>query len=342
MSINVVTGGSGFIGQHLVDQLLAHGKEVRILDMEAPPVLKPGATFIQGSVTDRALVDSVLSDARFVYHTAAIPHLWSPDPALYQEVNVNGTKTVLEAAANAGVERLVHTSSSSVLIDRSIGDDLVILDESHQTLKDRLFGHYAKSKWQAEALVQSFADRLPIVVVMPTLPLGPGDRHGTPPTRMLQDFINGEAPAYVDCLLNVIDVRDVAAGHVLACERGQPSERYILNHHAVDMVTFLRHLEELTGRPMPRLCIPKTAAVLASAVDEAWSTLVSKCVPRAPLAGTRMGIRPVRFSSHLARTKLNLPKTPLLRTLIDAVSWLSEGGQITAPQGKSTLVFSGR
>ena len=342
MSISVVTGGSGFIGQHLIDQLLAQGQTVRILDVEAPPISKPRATFIQGSVTDRALVDSVVSDARFVYHTAAIPHLWSPDPALYQDVNVNGTKTVLEAAANAGVERLIHTSSSSVLIDRGIGDDPVILDESHQTLKDHLFGHYARSKWQAEALVQSYADRLPIVVVMPTLPLGPGDRHGTPPTRMLQDFINGEAPAYIDCLLNVIDVRDVAAGHVLACEHGQPGRRYILNHHTVDMVTFLRHLEDLTGRAMPKLRIPKTAAVLASAVDEAWSTWVSKSVPRAPLSGTRMGIRPVRFNSDLARTTLSLPKTPLLRTLIDAVSWLSETGRITTPQGKSTLVFSGR
>jgi len=342
LSISVVTGGSGFIGQHLVDQLLAQGEQVRILDLEAPTVSKSGTTFVQGSITDRALVETVFKDARFVYHTAAIPYLWAPDPSIYQEVNVDGTRIVLEAASRAGVERLVHTSSSSVLIDRMIGDDVAIVDETHHTSKNHLLGHYARSKWEAEALVRDYVDRLPIVVVMPTLPLGPGDRHGTPPTRMLQDFMNGKAPAYIDCLLNIIDVRDVAAGHVLACKRGQPGQRYILNHHAVDMSVFLQHLEELTGRAMPRWRIPKTAAVFASAIDEAWSTFVSKCAPKAPLSGTRMGIRSVRFDSKLAEITLGLPRTPLLRTLIDAVSWLSESDHVTTAHGKPTLVFSGR
>lgn len=342
MSISVVTGGSGFIGQHLVDLLLAQGEDVRIIDLEPPSVLKTGTTFIQGSVTDRVLVETVLNNARFVYHTAAIPHLWAPDPAIYQEVNVNGTRTVLEAAVKAGVERVVHTSSSSVLIDRTIGDELDMVDETRDTTKENLFGHYARSKWQAETLALDYVDRLPVVVVMPTLPLGPGDRNGTPPTRMLQDFINGKAPAYINCLLNIVDVRDVAAGHVLACERGQPGQRYILNHHAIDMVVFLQYLEELTGRAMPRWRIPKTAAVLASAVDEAWSTFISRCAPTAPFSGTRMGIRSVRFDSKLAETDLGLPRTPLLRTLIDAVNWLSERHRVTTARGKPTLVFSGR
>ncbi len=342
MSIAVVTGGSGFIGQHLVDQLLARGETVRIVDLEAPPMMQAGVTFIQGSVTDRTLVDAAIEGARYVYHTAAIPHLWVPDPLVYQEVNVDGTRTVFEAAAKAGVERVVHTSSAAVLTGRNIGGDLVTLDETHETAETCLFGHYAKSKWRAEALAKRYADRLSIVVVRPTLPLGPGDRHMTPPTCMLQDFINGDAPAYMDCLLNIIDVRDVAAGHILACARGRSGQRYILNQHAVDMATFLRHLEALTGRAMPRCRIPGMIALLASAANEAWSTLVTKRAPRAPLAGTRMGVRPVRFSNHLARAMLGLPSTPLLQTLIDAVSWLSERNHLAASQEKSALVFSER
>lgn len=341
MSVSVVTGGSGFIGQHIVDRLLAKGETVRILDLEAPPILQPGVSLIRGSVTDRALVEAALEGARIVYHTAAIPHLWVPDPAIYREVNVGGTRTVFEAALKAGVERVVHTSSSTVLIDRPIGDIPVVLDETHRTREEHLLGHYAKSKWQAEALAKRYADRLSIVVVMPTLPLGPGDRHLTPPTRMLQDFMSGKTPAFIDCLLNIVDVRDVALGHVLASERGQPGQRYILNQHAVDMATFLQHLEELTGRAMPRWRLPKAAAVLASAADEAWSTLVTGRAPRAPLAGTRIGVRPVRFDNRLAKSALDFPKTPLLQTLIDAVSWLSESDGIAAPREKSALVFSG-
>lgn len=342
MSISLVTGGSGFIGQHLVDQLLVRGDTVRILDLVPPPVLKPGATFIQGSVTDRASVDLAIKGVLHVYHTAAIPHLWAPDSAVYQDVNVNGTRTVFEAALKAGVERIVHTSSSCVLTGRHLGHSPILVDERDEALEEQLFGHYARSKWRAEMLAKSYADRLQVVIVLPTLPLGPGDRHMTPPTRMLRDVMNGKTPAYIDCLLNIVDVRDVAAGHVLACERGRSGQRYILNQHAVDMAKFLRHLEAMTGRSMPRWRIPNAVALLASTIDETWSSLVSKQVPRAPLAGTQMAVRQVRFDNHLARTRLEFPETPLLKTLIDAVGWLAERDHIMAPREKASLVFSGR
>lgn len=342
MTISVVTGGSGFIGQHLVDQLLARGETVRILDLVPPPYLAKGATFIQGSINDQTLTRDVMDGARHVYHTAAIPHLWTPDPAAYQEVNVNGTRTVFEAALHAGAERIVHTSSSSILNGRHLGDGRVVIDERGETREDHLFGHYARSKWRAERLAMSYTDRLEVVVVMPTLPLGPGDRHMTPPTRMLRDFMNGEAPAFIDCLLNIVDVRDVAAGHVLACERGRSGQRFILNQHSVAMETFLHHLENLTGSVMPSWRIPKAVALIASAANEAWSTCVSKRAPKAPLAGTRMGLKRVSFDNHLARSALNFPETPLLKTLIDAVSWLAEAGRIVISEEKSSLVLSER
>ncbi len=338
----MVTGGSGFIGQHLVDQLLAKGETVRIFDVETPPVIRAGVTFVRGSVTDRALVERVIDGARHVYHTAAIPQLWAPDPAVYQQINVDGTKIVLEAAVKAGVERVVHTSSSAVLTGRHIGPGHTVVDETLQTYEHHLFGHYARSKWRAESVASSFSDRLSIVIVMPTLPFGPGDRRLTPPTRMLVDFINGRTPAYMDCLLNIIDVRDVAAGHILACERGRCGQRYILNQHTVDMASFLQQLRELTGRTMPHWRLPPKAALFASMIDEAWSTLVTKRIPRAPIAGTCMGGRPVEFSNRLAQTQLGCPSTPLLQTLIDAVSWLSERDRITVSHEKPSLVFSGR
>ena len=342
MSINVVTGGSGFIGQHLVARLLAKGETVRIVDLEAPPAKQAGVTFFKGCITDEAVVGAAMEGARFVYHTAAIPHLWAPDPAIYQEINVEGSRAVFEAALSAGVTKVIHTSSSSVLMDRKVGRGSIVLDETHRTSEQDLFGHYAKSKWRAEAVAKAYADRLSIVVVMPTLPLGPGDRHMTPPTRMLQDFIEGKAPAYINCLLNIADVRDVATGHILACEHGRPGKRYLLNQHTIDMMTFLRLLETLTGRDMPHWCLPQALALIASAADEAWSTHVTHRAPMAPLAGTRMAARPVKFCNHLAKEVLGLPETPLLQTLIDAVAWLAKGDHATANGEKLPLAFSGR
>lgn len=339
MSISLVTGGSGFIGQHLVDQLLAKGDRVRILDIEPPSARRAGVSFIQGSVTDRHVVEEAVSGVRHIYHTAAIPYLWAPDPVAFHEINVVGTEIVIKAALRGGVERVVHTSSATVLTSRHAHHGSAILDETRHTREQDLFGHYARSKWRAETLVLSYRDRLSVVVVMPTLPLGPGDRHLTPPTRMLLDFVNGRNPVFADCLLNIIDVRDVAAGHLFACERGRSGQRYILNQHGVAMAAFLQHLEEITGHTMPRWRIPKLAALVASAAAEAWSDLVTKQAPRAPLAGTRMSLLPLAFDSQLARTELGLPATPLVETLSDAVAWLAEAGHLSGTIEKPALAF---
>lgn len=339
MSLSLVTGGSGFIGQHLVDQLLARGETVRILDLEPPALSRAGVTFVQGSVTDPKAVGQAIQGARYVYHTAAIPHLWMPDPDIYREVNVEGTKTVFEAAFGAGVERILHTSSSCVLIGRHLERGPVLLDERGVLRDEDLLGHYARSKWQAERVAMGYADRMSVIVLMPTLPLGPGDGNMTPPTRMLCDVMNGKTPAFLDCLLNIVDVRDVAAGHVLACERGRPGERYLLNQHSIDMATFLRRLGALTGAPMPRWRIPRAAALCASAADETWSTLVSKRAPRAPFAGLRMALKRVRFDNSLAKSTFGFPATPLLKTLRDAVNWLAENDLIAAPPEKRSLAL---
>lgn len=163
MSISLVTGGSGFIGQHLVDQLLARGDHVRILDVEPPSAKRADVSFIKGSVTDRHVVEEAVSGVRHIYHTAAIPYLWAPDPAIFHEVNVVGTEIVIEAALKGGVERVVHTSSATVLTSRHADHGLAILDETRHTREQDLFGHYARSKWRAETLALSYGDRLPLL-----------------------------------------------------------------------------------------------------------------------------------------------------------------------------------
>lgn len=339
MRTSLVTGGSGFIGQHLVEQLVADGERVRILDLEPPARRQADVEFVQGSITDRPIVDEAMAGARHVYHTAAIPHLWIPVPSMFEEVNVGGTRIVFEAALKAGVERVIHTSSATVLTGGIAGGERVTLDERHRTEVLDLIGHYARSKWQAEQVALGFADRLPVVVVLPTLPLGPGDGHLTPPTRMLMDFLSGRNRAYIDSILNVIDVRDVAAGHRLAARFGRPGERYILNRHSLEMTSFLQHLEAITGRPMPKRRLPALAAVCLSAVFETWSNVVSGRAPIAPFAGTRMGVLPIAFDGRRAETELCLPHTPLIATLRDAIAWLSRTACLPAEIEASGFAF---
>ena len=339
MTLSLVTGGSGFIGQHLVDQLVAKGDTVRILDLEPPSKRLAGTTFIQGSITDHVVLKDALDGVDHVYNLAAIPHLWIPNPEMYTDVNVSGTRRVFEGALKAGVQRVVHTSSSTVLIGGIQEQQVVTIDETHQTMKEELVGHYARSKWEAERVALSFADQMSVVVVIPTLPIGPGDRHLTPPTRMLLDFINGRNRAFVDSILNIIDVRDVAAGHRLAATHGRSGERYILNRHSLEMRAFLRELETITGRTMPRWRVPISIAVLFSAVLETWSNLISGRMPIAPLAGTRMSMQPIVFDGGRAASELGLPATPLFNTLRDAIIWLARSDHLIDEIDLSTFAY---
>jgi dihydroflavonol-4-reductase len=327
MSISLVTGGSGFIGGHLVAELLAAGETVRILDLRRPETLPQDAAFIEGSITDPRIVGEAMASVRHVYHTAGIPDLWLAEPKRYQEVNVDGTRIVLEAAAAAGVERLIHTSSATVLIAR--GDRRPItLDERRMTAEGDLIGAYARAKWRAERLALAFGDRLSVVVTLPALPLGPDDRALTPPTRMLLDFARGRNPAYIDCILNLADVRDMARGHVLAAKNGRSGERYLLSCRSVAMTDFLALVARLSGRKPPRFKAPKALAWLASLIEqEALSRLTGR-PPKAPFAGTRLALRPVTLDGSRAMAALGLVATPLEQTLADALAWLAEAGHL--------------
>lgn len=328
----LITGGCGFIGRHLVARLSERGEGVRVLDEGPFDDLPEGVEKVSGSITDPDAVGRAMAGVRTLFHLAAYPHLWAPRRDLYQEVNVEGTRRVLEAAAAAGVGRIVHTSSLTALIGR--GDDRrgQWIDESAQPGLDDLLGPYCRSKFLAERAALDAAGRgLPVVVVVPTLPVGPGDRNVSPPTRMIRDFVEGRAPAYLDCTLNLIDVRDVAAGHLAAAERGQIGERYILGHENLQMAEFIALLRAVTGLPIRTWPIPYALAYLFARLDETLAGLVTHRPPRAPLSGVRLAKASGRFDSSKAVRELGLPQSPIRGALSDALRWMACRGLITRP-----------
>lgn len=329
---DLVTGGGGFIGHHLVELLLKRGETVRVLDLEpglgADRSLPPQVEVVVGSVTDDHAVREAMGGVRRVFHLAGNPNLWARRKDVFERVNHHGTRLLLAEAARQGVARFVHTSSGAILFrrpKRGNGGD-------RPTLSD-MPGPYCRSKFLAEQEALAAARRgQPVVVVNPTLPMGPGDRRLTPPTRMIVDFINGDTPAFVDFELNVIDVRDVAAGHLLAAEIGQPGERYLLgsacNHRLSEVLAVL---EETTGVPMPRRRVPYILALAVAAVSETIADRFTGKSPKATLSGVRLTRRPPAVELVQPAHALGLKPRPLRETLCDAARWLAAAGHLRRP-----------
>jgi len=332
----LVTGGCGFIGRHLVGQLRARGDAVRVLDLGPFEDLPEGVEAIVGSITDPGVVRRAVEDAETVYHLAAYPHLWARPRRLYDEVNLKGTQNLLAAAKAAGVARFVHGSSLTVLMSRTSSRGEVRIDETCETRLEGMLGPYCRSKYLAEraALAAAASDGggLPLVAVLPTLPVGPGDRNTTTPSRMILDFVNGRAPAYLDCRLNLIDVRDLAAGFIAAAERGRTGERYILSNKNMLLTDLLNVLSEIIKLPINRARrIPYGLARAAAWVDEAIADLVTHLPPRTPVTGVRLAGVPALFDSTNARRDLGLPQSPIRDALRDQLRWLRAQGWITRP-----------
>jgi len=213
----LVTGGSGFIGQHLVAALLRNGRRVRILDIQPPTCELEGAQFLRGSVLDPAKVREAVSGVEEVYHLAALPGMWVPRKQDFHTVNCLGTEVVIAAARDRGVSRLLHCSTESILFSASNNDRFVA--EHVSTTLEEMPGAYTRSKMAAEQrALKAAASGFPVVVASPTMPIG-NDRSLTPPALMLQYFINRRIQFYLDFVVNLVDVQDVAEGLVLAMQR---------------------------------------------------------------------------------------------------------------------------
>lgn len=329
-----VTGASGFIGANLVHELVAQGHHVRALVRPGSDLRGLGGVnceLVKGDVQDPAALRDGLRDCAWCFHVAASYHLWLRDYAPMYAANVEGTRNVLQAAADAGCQRIVYTSTVGCIgLPVEEKGKVFPTDESSPTFESQMSNHYKRSKWQAEAVAAQFArEGLPIVIVNPSAPVGPRDVKPTPTGQMIVDFLNRAMPAYLDTGLNWVHVRDVALGHILAAERGQVGQRYILGHAQGNwtMKQALDVLAEITGLPAPQFRVPYSVALAAAHVNEALSALTGK-PPKAPVAGVRMAKYKMWFNPAKAIRDLRLPQTPPKQALADAVEWFRATGYI--------------
>jgi dihydroflavonol-4-reductase len=322
----LVTGGTGFIGANVARELTAAGATVRVLarsrgDHRALAGVK--VELVEGDLLDALSVRRAVRGVQAVYHVAADYRLWTPDPATLYRTNVEGTRVVLEAAGETGVRRVVHTSSVGAL---GIPKDGRPGTETTPVALADMVGHYKRSKFLAEQVALEFARRgLPVVIVNPSAPVGPWDVKPTPTGQMVVDFLRGRMVASLDTGLNVVHVRDVARGHLLAAERGTPGERYILGHRDLSLADIFGILAELTGRRPPRVRVPYAVAWLGAACCEGVSRLTGR-PPAVPLTAVRMARKRMYFSPARAVRELGLPQTDVRQALADAVAWFEAHG----------------
>lgn len=259
-----------------------------------------------------------------VFHVAADYRLWARDGTELYRSNVDGTRNLLEAARQAGVERFVYTSTVGCIgvPEGGIGDETIPV-----TL-DSMRGDYKRSKFQAEQIALDFAARgMPVVVVNPTAPVGDHDVKPTPTGRIILDFLKRQMPAYVDTGLNFVDVRDTARGHLLAAERGKPGERYILGGDNLTLADVFARLERLSGLPAPRVRIPYAAAYAAGVCSTGWAWLTGS-EPRAPLDGVRMARKKMWVSTEKARRELGFAAGPVDAAFARAIEWFRTRGYV--------------
>jgi len=328
MAYTLVTGGSGFMGQHLVRQLQARGDTVGVIDLQLPVERVPGVEYHQISILDRAQLRYLFPGTEHLYHLAANSHLWANSEKAYTEPNVEGTRVVMETAIEYGVRRIVHTSTESILAPYREPQRAPINENTPLPAFHQMPGPYTRSKWEAERYVRKLCEAgHPINIVYPTTPLGPGDYQYTAPTRMIRGYLRG-TPAYYETTLNYIDVRDLAQGMVRTLERSQPGERFILGHKNVNMSTLLRKLQEVSGKKMPRRRVPYLLANLAGRVSSFLAGTLYSRPPQAPLEGVRISRYGLRFDSSKAEQQLGLQCRPIRESLSDAFTWLQREGQL--------------
>jgi dihydroflavonol-4-reductase len=312
----LVTGGSGFIGHHLVTALGRRGALVRVLDVQRPAV-PLRCEFIEGSILDRGAVMHAMDGVDTVYHLAAISHLWTSDHNDYERINHHGTRALLAAAAEMGAARFVHCSTESILFPTPYGERGFPLHVADMP------GPYTRSKFLAEqAALEAANDGLHVVIVSPTVPIGPGDHNLTAPTAMLS-LLARQPPRFVlDCTLNLVDVRDVAVGIVLAGDRGRPGERYILGGESIRMRDLIDRIGTLTGKRTALFPIPGVLALVAGWAAEHFATHVSHCRPVATTEGVRIALRSIPLDIRKACDELGYAPNAVDRALADALAWL--------------------
>jgi len=322
----LVTGGTGFVGRAVAEELLAAGREVRVLarNPDHPALAGLAVEVAPGDLRDPDSLHRALAGCTRLFHVAADYRLWVPDPATMYAINVEGTRNLLAAAAAQGLERVVYTSTVGTL--GNPGDGTPGTEDTPVSLKE-MVGHYKRSKFMAEVVALEFAGQsLPLVVVNPSTPVGPWDFRPTPTGQMIVDFLKRRMPAYLETGLNLIHVKDVARGHLLAEAKGRVGEKYILGHDNLSLSQIFCLLADVTGLPAPKVKLPYWPVLAMAYVDEFLATNIRRRPPRMPVAAIRMAKKYMYFDNRKAVQYLGLTLTPVRQALADAVEWFSGHG----------------
>ncbi len=326
----LVTGATGFVGSAVARQLLDRGQAVRVLARpggDRRNIAGLSVEIAEGDLRDRASLDRALAGCDALFHVAADYRLWVPRPDEIYEANVAGTRALMLAAGEAGVKRIVYTSSVATL---GIDSGGAPSDETTPVALSDMIGHYKRSKFLAEDEVRRLvADHgLPAVIVNPSTPIGPRDIKPTPTGRMIVEAAAGRIPAFVDTGLNIVHVEDVAAGHLLAFDRGRVGERYVLGGRNMTLREILAEVARICGRRPPRVRLPHGLVLPVAYAAEAWARLARGGEPFVTVDGIRMARKRMFFSSAKAEAELGYGARAPGEALGDAIAWFRQAGYL--------------
>ena len=326
--LSLVTGATGFVGSAVARALLARGHRVRVLarpNSDRRNLAGLAVEIAEGAMEDPRSLARAVAGCRYVYHVAADYRIWVPDPAPMFRTNVEGTRDLLTAALEAGAERVVYTSSVATLGLVPDGS----ADEETPSSLDDMIGPYKRSKFVAEEVVRELVRErgLPVVIVNPSTPVGPGDIKPTPTGRLIVEAARGQMPAFVDTGLNIVHVDDVAEGHLAAAEKGRIGERYILGGENMALAEILAEVAQAVGRRPPWLRVPHSV-LFPVAIGAEMAARFSGRDPFVTLDGVRMSRKKMYFTSEKASRELGYAPRPAREAIADAVSWFKANGYL--------------
>jgi dihydroflavonol-4-reductase len=322
-----VTGGTGFIGGNLIRELLAGGSQVRALARPGSDISNLNGLqldFVEGDLEDEKLLQRSMQDCEWIFHVAANYSLCRREGKAIYNSNVEGTKRIFRAARAASAKRIVYTSSVAAI---GLAPGESIADESTRTTVDALISDYKKSKYLAEDAARSAAkEGIPVLIVNPSTPVGPFDCKPTPTGEIILKFLRRQMPFYVHTGFNVIAVKDVVRGHILAAERGRVGERYILGHKNIKFKELLDLLSSITGLPSPQHALPHWIPITFGYFDELILCRLFSRPPVVTINGAKLSRHPMYYSSNKAVQELGLPQSPIEDALRSAVDWFQKNG----------------
>jgi len=321
-----ITGASGFVGSAVLRRLIEEGHTVVALvrpSSDRSNLAGLAVETVAGDLTDRDSFAAALVGCDYLFHVAADYRLWVPKPNEMYETNVTGTRNLMLAAAQAGVERIVYTSSVATL---GLNSDGAPADESTPVTLADMIGHYKRSKFLAEAEVKRLVEEqnLPVVIVNPSTPVGPRDIRPTPSGRVIIDAASGRIPAYVDTGLNLVNVDDVAVGHLLALNHGTIGNRYILGAQNMTLKDFLTEVAIMAGQSPPKVRLPQGLILPVAYFAEGWARLFGRAEPLITVDGVKLSKKKMFFSSERAERELGFRPGPVKEALRDALNWFRQ------------------